>query len=555
MRAAILGFIFIQSCLAFFCSGFHLPPTTIGGRTGRSTFETTNNHGTRDTQHGPSASNHGPRQLQRQRQRLFVSTSPPSPDNPESDQLSRRYLTEEEVRELLSGGLSIGKGQPSYPAWRSKRRRKKLFEMTEWATSDEPNRPILCEYEPDALWLWTRWRGTVLSMTYIPIAFNVAIGIFVNWYVHSHTEATWSYFAVPPQDEPLIQELAGLKTLWEYQLTLCTFILAFFTGQAYTYWRQVYFTTRAIQGRINDICLIITTNAERESQTLMDGSTVTVYSERAAALVDTCTRLIRVSHTFFWAAMPTNSNGVSDKGWEGKTFRVKMANGDGIGGDIDEDGNNTAIGPVLLSPTGLRFMERAEELTHAEVMTLLDSHLPPSQYTYMLMQWVAIYATEGFRDGTLVGGDGAERELMRRVTDLRAEYFSIGDLCAGRMPIAYVQLIQILVDILVWLAPFSLFPGLGSLSIFLCAVLTHFFKGLLELSKSFLDPFGNDGYPNQNIRVDVLVSELNFGAASRWKCAAQRVPTPPRTESSSQKQPTPKNSGSDADGSNNFHPL
>lgn len=107
---------------------------------------------------------------------------------------------------------------------------------------------------------------------------------------------------------------------------------------------------------------------------------------------------------------------------------------------------------------------------------------------------------EGFADGTLVGGDGAERELIRRVTDLRAEYFSIGDLSAGRMPIAYVQLLQILVDTLVWLAPFSLYPGLGVLSIPLCAILTHFFKGLLELSKSFLDPFGNDGYPNQNIR-------------------------------------------------------
>eukprot|EP00536_Pseudo-nitzschia_multiseries_P011570 jgi/Psemu1/67953/estExt_Genemark1.C_4020016 len=225
--------------------------------------------------------------------------------------------------------------------------------------------------------------------------------------------------------------------------------------------------------------------------------------------------------------MPTNSNGVNDKGWESRDFRVKKDR------SVSEDETSTAIGPVLLSPSGLRYMERADELTHSEVETLLDSHLPPSQYTYMLMQWVAIYGTEGFRDGTLVGGDGAERELIRRVTDLRAEYFSIGDLCAGRMPIAYVQLIQILVDILVWLAPFSLYSGLGSLSIPLCAVLAHFFKGLLELSKSFLDPFGNDGYPNQNIRVDVLVSEVNFGAASRWKEAAQRVPVPSRSQPSS----------------------
>jgi hypothetical protein len=81
--------------------------------------------------------------------------------------------------------------------------------------------------------------------------------------------------------------------------------------------------------------------------------------------------------------MPTNSNGVSDKGWEGKTFRVKNID------DDDEDGN-TAIGPILLSPSGLQYLERAEELTHAEVQTLLNSDLPPSQYTYMLMQWVGM---------------------------------------------------------------------------------------------------------------------------------------------------------------------
>lgn len=92
------------------------------------------------------------------------------------------------------------------------------------------------------------------------------------------------------------------------------------------------------------------------------------------------------------------------------------------------------------------------------------------------------------------------------------------------MPLAYVQLVQIIVDSLVWLAPFSLYPSLGGLSIPLVGLLTLFFKGLLELSKSFLDPFGNEGYPDQNIRVDVLVSELNFGASNRWTKAAEYLP-------------------------------
>ena len=92
------------------------------------------------------------------------------------------------------------------------------------------------------------------------------------------------------------------------------------------------------------------------------------------------------------------------------------------------------------------------------------------------------------------------------------------------MPLAYVQLVQVLVDSLVVLAPLALYSELGSLSIPLTGLLTLFYKGLLELSKSFLDPFGNEGYPGQNIRVDVLVSELNFGAGGRWVKAGRRLP-------------------------------
>ena len=113
------------------------------------------------------------------------------------------------------------------------------------------------------------------------------------------------------------------------------------------------------------------------------------------------------------------------------------------------------------------------------------------------------------------------------MTKLRAEYFNIGDYQAGRMPLAYVQLVQVVVDSLVILAPFSLYSQTGTLSIPLTGLLTLFFKGLLELSKSFLDPFGNEGYPAQNIRVDVLVSELNFGAASRWVKAGKVLPDEP----------------------------
>jgi len=391
---------------------------------------------------------------------------------------------------------------PSTPGWDG----GELDLLTEWAVAKTANRPIVCEYNPDAAWLWSKWRGTVLSLTASPVLLNMGVGVAVDYASRELSAASWSMLSVPPAADPLIASLNGLNTLWEYELTLCTFILTFFTSQAYAHWRSVYFTTRAIQGRVNDVCLLLAVGAQR------GGSG---YSEDASRLLQRCTRLIRVSHTFFWAATPTCSNGVGDGGVED--------------GDASEDlpaelRNARAIGPLLLSPEGLQGLVAAGELTPEEAAALLGTGLPPSQYTYVLMEWVGLHAMSGISDGTLRGGNGFEDNLLRRLTELRAQYFNIGDYAAGRMPLAYVQLVQVLVDSLVFLSPFALYPELGSLSVFATGLLTLFFKGLLELSKSFLDPFGNEGYPGQNIRVDVLVSELNFGSGSRWTKAGALLP-------------------------------
>ena len=266
---------------------------------------------------------------------------------------------------------------------------------------------------------WQKWRGTVLSITFGSVLLNMTFGIGVDRIVHYFSESSWSFFAAPPGDDPLIKELVAMKSLWEYQLTLCTFILAFFISQAYSFWRQVYFTTRAIQGRINDLCLIITSNAERSDEII--DKTYTTYSDDASSLVQTCTRLLRLSHTFFWASTPTFSNGLGDGG---------VADGDEHK-DLPLEESSLEIGPLLLSPEGLKSLIEADELTSNEVDALLASGLPPSQYTYALMEWASLYVMEGLQDGTLRGGNGVEENLLRKFTDLRAEYFSIGDLLSG----------------------------------------------------------------------------------------------------------------------------
>lgn len=407
-------------------------------------------------------------------------------------------------------------GAPSFPGWKD----GQFGPLTNWAVNDKPNRPVICEYEPDATWLWTKWRGTVLYMVVIPVLWNMAMSLMVDFFVRFMAPSDWPLLAKPPMDDPIVQQLQGVNTLWAYQVTLCTFILTFFTAEAYKHWRSVYFTTRAIQGRINDVCLLVTVGANR----------LEPYSEEAQTLVNRCTRLIKKSHTFFWAATPTSSNGVGDAGVDEDDYSYANDSENELPPDQWKD---DGIGPLLLSEEGLSGLVAAGELTSEEAAGLIQSGLPPSQYAYILLEWVGILIMNGFRSNLLVSSDskngtsGLQENLLRQLIAVRAEYFSIGDYTAGRMPLAYVQLVQVLVDSLVFLAPLALYSELGTLSAVLAGLLTLFFKGLLELSKSFLDPFGNEGYPGQNIRVDVLVSELNYGASSRWVKAAQAFPDYP----------------------------
>jgi len=347
---------------------------------------------------------------------------------------------------------------------------------------------------------------------------------------------SWASFEIPHSKDPIIDTLTALNSLWDYQLSLAVFTLSFFVNHAYSSWRSVYFCTRAIQGRLNDLCMLVTMAAKRSAHygdvdgvtgydtkidVDVDSNLVTESSTHrdAKKLVQDVTRLLRMSHAFFWAATPTVSDGFGD---------VHHTEG-GILGDpndgLPQDFDTSKFGPMLLSRAGLEMLVKYGQLTENEMKALVATGLPPSQYPYVLLEWAGLRCIDGMEQGDLRGGQGMEENLLRNFCQLRAEYFSIGDYAAGRMPMAYVQFMEVLVDTLVFLAPLALYVKMGTFNIVSTALLTLFFKGLLELSKSFLDPFGREGYRAHNIRVDVLVSEMNFGASSRWVDAGDALPS------------------------------
>ena len=65
-------------------------------------------------------------------------------------------------------------------------------------------------------------------------------------------------------------------------------------------------------------------------------------------------------------------------------------------------------------------------------------------------------------------------------------------------------------------------PQVGAYCIFLSALLTVSYRGLVELSKSFLDPFGLDG-TYRDLRLQALVAEVNAGS-TKWATFGNLLP-------------------------------
>lgn len=364
----------------------------------------------------------------------------------------------------------------------------------------------------------------IFQMTWKTSSIIMLWAFIVNLFVYHHyisevavgNDIAWYASEIRHMDDPWIEVLDSIAIFWDQSLSLGIFTLSFFVNQAYEYWKRVYNCSRAIQGRINDLSMLVTACAARsEEYGEVNGTTgyqtKTINSGKVIdpqKLVSDVTRMLRMSHAFFWAATPTASDGLIP---------------DFI--SLPEDFDPSKVGPRLLSREGLETLVRCNQLTQNEMDALIATNLSPSQYYCILMEWALIRCVTGLRSGELVGSQGLEDNILKYFTQLRGEYANIGDFVAGRMAMAYVIAVEVIVDLLVLVSPLALFVRMGALSIPACGLITLSFKGLLEMSKSFLDTFGIEGYSVNNIRVDVLVSETNFGASQRWVKAGDMLPS------------------------------
>ena len=154
-------------------------------------------------------------------------------------------------------------GQPNNLIWeaptRWNARRKKRTTARELLTLDASilravslgaESPVITPYRPSTKWLFRQWRGTVLppvlGLMIASLAISLSFALTVR--LGALGSCTWPLFSVPDPTNPIIQRLLPLNQLWTQQFTLTTFIITFFLGQAYTYWRKSYRLCRSLQG-------------------------------------------------------------------------------------------------------------------------------------------------------------------------------------------------------------------------------------------------------------------------------------------------------------------
>lgn len=347
---------------------------------------------------------------------------------------------------------------------------------------------VIEPFRTECSWLWRKWSGTVLVSTWKPALCSMAVGAFLSIGVRvasqrhcplpSSWSATWQVFTTPDPKHPVIARLLPLAGVWDKQLTLTSFVVTFFVGQALAFWRKCYENARSVASRLSDLLLMLAAHAARIGPR-------GAYTPAAKALLLSSARHSRLFHLLYWASV----------------VRRYSAAG---------------------SNAGLRLLKERGHCTAAEV-ALLEA-IPQKQRHHAVASWLVAAGEPSGADlnapPTLVGMDVGQ--WIERCTALRSAYGKIGQSLAARMPIQYLHLVQILVDTLLFLAPFAMFARFGTAAVPLVGMLVCFYRGLVTVSKSFLDPFGNAN-TDVEIEVPVLVKE-QFSASTRFLDAAAVLP-------------------------------
>lgn len=272
---------------------------------------------------------------------------------------------------------------------------------------------IIQRFKPQSKWLWKQYFGTIMFDASKPVIGNMLSALVFCILTRLLTHGDLRVFEIPNvEDHPFLLRLKLVEIIWKTLMSLTTFLLTFFVGQAYSFWRSVHDYGRGIQGRLNDLNLLLATHASRQP----NGE----YTPESKQFLDTMATKLRVFHLLFWASNT-------------KRFRI------------------------LLTNKGMEQMVLRGYIPAEEKQRLDQMGIAPTQRLWAVFESAIMTAQDGLRQRQIIShqSEPLERTLLEQFLRLRGTAASIPDLVDGRMPLAYAHFVQVLVDAFLVTAPIA----------------------------------------------------------------------------------------------------
>ena len=106
--------------------------------------------------------------------------------------------------------------------------------------------------------------------------------------------------------------------------------------------------------------------------------------------------------------------------------------------------------------------------------------IPGHDLYHAAIEWMIIRCNRAMEEGTLSNDTATKLRLLSIASSMRVAAREISDYLSGRMPLAYVQLVQLLVDSFVFSSPLALYSKLGIESVLAVGLITLFYTGISE---------------------------------------------------------------------------
>jgi len=379
-----------------------------------------------------------------------------------------------------------------------------------WLGFKPPAKPV-ADYKITRKSLYGRWHGTVLSQVYQSVIFFdfICLIFFVIYATAKGDSGEMMMWSECDDDETKCrpewfdEHLSSIAHVAKDLTSLSTFVLTFYLGYSYARYVDYYWACRAVQGRINDIALIIGANINFHKLE---------NDPDLADWADTLERYLNLVH--FLCHISTSPVLTQGPNCKHKVF----TDAKGAGSILLEE---EILGMQLCTDEEYGALLRAKTIGG------------PNGPGNTVLVWITMLYDKGvnmdrsyFRDNSDASRMTAlNMNFQEKIEALRGAIAHIGFELQLPVPLAYAHMMQFFVDTICCLYPFvavyeintiiiestgfTMMDLWASLPLTLLGVFffSFFYQGLLALSKTFTAPAGRRVDP-KNPLTDVQDKEF-----------------------------------------------